>query len=211
MLKKPLLILAVALIATLVVLAILSRFFVDLLWFDSLGFRAVFTTVWLTMIVDFVIASVLSSGLLLLSGFIAARATAAGSAGRRGFRVVGRNAQGFPELIEFSLDKIPWRLIIPAVALLVGLFIGFTQTANWDMVLKWLHAVPFGQPDPLFGQDLGFYIFSLPVYKLLRDWGIVIIVSSALLALSIYWVRGDIRYQPPGFPTLSRAATRHMS
>src|SRR5262245_47720086 len=121
--KKTFLILAVALIAILVMLAILSRFFVDLLWFDSLGFRAVFTTVWLTMIVVFAIASVLSSALLLLSGFIAARATAAGSAGRRGFRVVGRNAQGLPELIEFSLDKIPWRIIIRAVDLIIVVFV----------------------------------------------------------------------------------------
>src|SRR5262249_8104939 len=110
MLKKPLLILAVALIATLVILALLSRFLVDLLWCDSLGLSAVFRTVGLTMIVVSAIASVFSSGLLLLRGFIAAGATAAGSAGRRGFRVVGRNAQGLPELIEFSLDKIPWRL-----------------------------------------------------------------------------------------------------
>ena len=209
--KKTFLILAASLIAIFVMLAILSRFFVDLLWFDSLGFRAVFTTVWLTMIVVFAIASVLSSGLLLLSGFIAARATAAGSAGRRGFRVVGRNAQGLPELIEFSLDKIPWRLIIPAVALIIGLFIGVAQTGNWETILKWLYAAPFGRPDPLFGHDLGFYVFSLPVYELLRDWGTTIIFWSAVLALSIYWLRGDIIYQPAGFPSLSPAAIRHLS
>src|SRR5215470_1937206 len=209
--KKAFLILAASLIAIFVMLAILSRFFVDLLWFDSLGFRAVFTTVWLTMIVVFAIASVLSSGLLLLSGFIAARATAAGSAGRRGFRVVGRNAQGLPELIEFSLDKIPWRLIIPAVALIIGLFIGVAQTGNWETILKWLYAAPFGRPDPLFGHDLGFYVFSLPVYELLRDWGTTIIFWSAVLALTIYWLRGDIIYQPSGFPSLSPAAIRHLS
>src|SRR5262245_17909264 len=121
--KKTFFIVAASLIAILVMLAILSRFFVDLLWFDSLGFRGVFTTVWLTMIVVFAIASVLSSGLLLLSGFIAARATAAGSAGRRGFRVVGRNPQGLPELIEFTLDKIPWRIIIRAVDLIIVVFV----------------------------------------------------------------------------------------
>src|SRR5262245_65585599 len=121
--KKTFFIVAASLIAILVMLAILSRFFFDLLWFDSLGFRAVFTTVWLTMIVVFAIAALLSSALLLLSGFIAARATAAGSAGRPGFRVVGRNSQGLPELIEFSLDKIPWRLIIRAVDLIIVVFV----------------------------------------------------------------------------------------
>jgi uncharacterized membrane protein (UPF0182 family) len=209
--KKTLLILAAALIAILVILAVLSRFFVDLLWFDSLGFRAVFTTVWLTMIVVFVIAAVLSATILLINGLIAARATSGRSRGARGFRVVGRNAQGLPEVIELSLDKIPWRLIIPAVALIIGLFIGLAQTGNWDTILKWFYAAPFGRSDPLFAHDLGFYVFALPFYELLRDWGTLIIFWSAVLALSIYWLRGDITYQPPGFPSLSPAAIRHLS
>ena len=98
-----------------------------------------------------------------------------------------------PEVIEFSLDKIPWRLIIPAVALLVGLFIGFAQTSNWDTILKWLYAAPFGRSDPLFGHDLGFYFFSLPVYELIRDWALLIIFLSAAISVCIYWVRGDVR------------------
>jgi uncharacterized protein len=207
--KKTFLIFAASIIVILVILAILSRFLVDLLWFDALGFKAVFTTAWLTTIIVFVIAAVLSSTILLINGIIAARS--AGSRGPRGFRVVGRNTEGLPQVIEFSLDKIPWRLIIPAVALLVGLLIGVAQTSNWDSVLKWLYAVPFGQPDPLFGHDLGFYIFSLPVYELLRDWGILIIFWSAVLALGIYWLRGDIMYQQAGFPALSPEAIRHLS
>lgn len=207
--KKTFLILAASLIAILVILAVLSRFFVDLLWFDTLGFRAVFTTVWLTMIVVFAVVTVCSSAILWINGFIAASSAASG--GGRGFRVVGRNSQGLPEVIEFSLDKIPWRLIIPAVALLVGLFIGFAQTGDWDAILKWLYASPFGKLDPLFGKDLGFYVFSLPVYELFRDWGTTIIFWSAVLALSIYWLRGGIIYQPPGFPSLSPMAIRHLS
>jgi uncharacterized membrane protein (UPF0182 family) len=208
--KKTFLILAASIIVILVILAILSRFFVDLLWFDTLGFSAVFTTTWLTAVIVFVSATVLSSTLLLINGLIALRTTA-GPRGPRGFRVVGRNTQGLPEVIEFSLDKIPWRLIIPAVALLVGLFIGSAQTGNWDTILKWLYAAPFGRSDPLFGHDLGFYVFSLPVYEFLRDWALLIIFLSAAIAVGIYWVRGDISYQPPGFPTLSPAATRHLS
>jgi uncharacterized membrane protein (UPF0182 family) len=208
--KKTFLILAASIIVILVILAILSRFFVDLLWFDTLGFRAVFTKTWLTVVIVFVIASVLSSVLLLINGLIALRTTA-GSRGPRSFRVVGRNTQGLPEVIELSLDKIPWRLIIPAVALLVGLVIGSAQTSNWDTILKWLYAAPFGRSDPLFGYDLGFYVFSLPVYELIRDWALLIIFLSAAMAVGIYLARGDITYQQPGFPTVSPAATRHLS
>jgi uncharacterized membrane protein (UPF0182 family) len=209
--KKTFLVVAALSIVILVILAIVSRFFVDLLWFDALGFKAVFTTVWLTMIAIFGIATVLSSAILWINGLMAARTTSAGTRARRGFRVVGRNAQGLPEVIEFSADKIPWRRIIPAVALLVGLFIGFAEATNWDTLLKWLHAVPFGQADPLFGRDLGFYIFSLPVYELLRDWGILIIFWSAVLVLSIFWLHGEIIYERPGLPTVSPAAIRHLS
>jgi uncharacterized membrane protein (UPF0182 family) len=209
--KKGSLILAGLIIAILVTLAVLSRFLVDLLWFGALGFRAVFTTTWLTNIVVFVIAAVISSAILMLNGFIAVRPASAGARRPRGFRVVGRNPQGLPEVIELSLDKLPLRLIILAVALLIGGLIGFAQTGNWDTFLKWLYAAPFGRSDPIFGLDLGFYVFSLPLYELLRDWATLIVFLSAAMAACVYFVRGDITIQPTGLPMLSPSALRHLS
>jgi Uncharacterized conserved protein len=209
--KKGTLILAASIVAVLVGFFVFSRFFVDLLWFSSLGFRAVFTTTWLTALGVFVVATGLSSAILLLNGFIAARATPAGRRRQPSFRVIGRGTQGMPEIIELSLDKLPWRLIIAGVALLVGLFIGFAQMDNWDTLLKWFYAVPFGRTDPLFGMDLGFYVFSLPFYELIRDWALLIIFLSAAAAAAIYLLRGDIVYQQTGFPVLSPAVIRHLS
>jgi uncharacterized protein len=209
--KKGSLILAASVIAILIISAVLSRYFVDLLWFSSLGFRAVFMTAWVTEIVIFTIAAVVSFVVLWINGFFAVKATAAGARQPRTFRVVGRGSEGTPEVIELSLDNLPWRLIVPAVALLLSLFIGFAQTGNWDTVLKWLYAAPFGRSDPLFGHDMGFYIFALPVYQLILDWGNLLIVLSAALAACVYWVRGDFTYQESGIPTLSPAAIRHLS
>ena len=93
----------------------------------------------------------------------------------------------------------------------MGFFIGFAQTSNWDTVLRWLHAAPFGRSDPIFGHDLGFYVFSLPFYEEIRDWGLFIIFLAVLMAVIIYWIRGDIHYQQGEFPTLSAAALRHLS
>jgi uncharacterized membrane protein (UPF0182 family) len=211
MMKKGSLILAASIIVILVPFVIFSRFFVDLLWFSALGFRSVFTTTWLTQLTVFVIAAGLSTAILLLNGFIAARTNSAGSRRPRGFKVVGRGTEGLPEVIEFSLDNLPWRLIIPAIAGLLGLFIGFAQMGNWEIVLKWLYAAPFGRPDPLFGYDLGFYIFSLPVYESVQGWGLLIIFLAAVVAGIIYWIRGDISYRPGEFPTLSPGAIRHLS
>jgi len=211
MMKKGSLILAASIVTILVTFFVFSRFFVDLLWFSALGFRAVFTRSWLTVLTVFVSATGLSSAILLLNGFIALRTTAAGPNRPRSFRIVGRSTEGLPQVIELSLDNLPLRLIIAAVALVVGLFIGFAQTGNWDTLLKWLYAAPFGRSDPLFGNDLGFYVFSLPVYELLRDWGLLIIVLSGAIAVGIYLLRGAINYQQTGLPTLSAACIRHLS
>jgi uncharacterized protein len=211
MMKKGTFTIAASIVAIFVMFFVFSRFFVDLLWFSTLGFRAVFTTTWLTVLTVFAVAMGLSSAILLLNGFIAMKAATAAPNRRPTFRVVGRGAQGLPEIVEFSLDKVPWRLIITAVALIVGGFIGMAQTGNWDAILRWFYAAPFGRSDPLFGNDLGFYVFSLPVYELLKDWGLLIIFFSAAVAVGIYVVRGEINYQQTGFPTLSGAAIRHLS
>jgi uncharacterized membrane protein (UPF0182 family) len=209
--KKGSLILVASVIVILIISAMLSRFFVDLLWFDALGFRGVFMTAWMAELIIFAVAAGVSFLLLLLNGFLAARTTSAGARRPRGFRVVGRGREGLPEVIEFSLDNLPWRLIIPAAALVLSLFIGFAQTGNWDAVLKWFYAAPFRRSDPLFGYDLGFYVFSLPVYQLILDWANLVVFLSAALAAVIYWVRGDVAYQQPGPPSLSPAAIRQLS
>jgi uncharacterized membrane protein (UPF0182 family) len=209
--KKGSLILAASAIAVLVVFIVFSRFLVDLLWFSSLGFRAVFTTTWLTELAVFAVATGLSGAILLLNGLIAARNTSTGGRRARGFRVIGRGREGLPEVIELSLDRLPWRLIISAAALLIGLLIGLAQSGNWDTVLKWLYAVPFGRVDPLFGRDLGFYVFSLPVYNLMRDWALLITFLAAVMAGIVYWVHGDVYYRQGEFPTLSAPAIRHLS
>ena len=211
MVKKGSLIVAASIVAVLVIFFVFSRFFVDLLWFSSLGFRNVFTTTWLTVLAVFVVATGLSTAILLLNGFIATGMTSAGPSRPHNFRIVGRSAQGLPEVIELSLDNLPLRLIITTAALIVGVFIGFAQTSNWDVILKWYYAAPFGRSDPLFGNDLGFYVFSLPVYELLKDWGLLIIFLSGASAVAIYLLRGGIDYQQTGFPALSAAAIRHLS
>ena len=209
--KKGSLIVAASIVAVLVIFFVFSRFFVDLLWFSTLGFRSVFTTTWLTVLAVFVVASGLSSAILMLNGFIAAGVTSAGPTRRQSFRIVGRGAQGLPEVIELSLDKLPLHMIITAAALIVGVFIGLAQTSNWDAILKWYYAVPFGRSDPLFGNDLAFYAFSLPVYELFKDWGLLVIFLCGASAVAIYLLRGGIEYQQMGFPALSAAAVRHLS
>jgi uncharacterized membrane protein (UPF0182 family) len=71
--QSTLLTLFLVLIAVIVSCAVLSGFLVDWLWFDSLGFGAVFLTVWKAKLAAFGIAVGLSWLVLALNGLLAAR------------------------------------------------------------------------------------------------------------------------------------------
>ena len=49
--------------------------------------------------------------------------------------------------------------------------VGIAGGDQWDQLLRWVNAVPFGVTDPVFGRDVGFYFFTLPVLEFARGWG----------------------------------------
>ena len=66
--------------------------------------------------------------------------------------------------LEHLYQNFPWRLFIAAVAIVLGLLVASGEAGNWDLALQFVYQVPYGQSDPLYGKDLGFYLFSLPAY-----------------------------------------------
>ena len=92
-----------------------------------------------------------------------------------------------------------WRLIIVAVALILGLFIAMGETGRWDLILRFLYQAPYGQIDPLFDKDIGFYLFSLPVFVALKNWLLWILLLATLMAGSIYFLHDDISLDPPSW------------
>ncbi len=59
------------------------------------------------------------------------------------------------------------RMILPA-SLVIGAFAGVFGWGAWDTFLRFRHQQPFGEADPIFGRDIGFYFFTLPVLDLAR-------------------------------------------
>ena len=103
-----------SIIAVLVAFFVFSRFFVDLLWFSSLGYRAVFTASWLTVLAVFVVAMGLSFAILLLNGLVAASAASGPANQPQSFRIIGRSAQGLPEVI-YAPGKQPGEVVLAKV------------------------------------------------------------------------------------------------
>ena len=67
-----------------------------------------------------------------------------------------------------------------------------------------------GKDDPLFGKDIGFYLFSLPAYVALKNWMVLILALSAAMAGAVYLLHGQI-YMDSRFWRFSPAAIAHGS
>ena len=218
MLKKRMAILIASVVLGLIVLARMGDTLVDWLWFSSIGYVGVFWTMYATRAVLFLAVLVLSTGALWLSGGLALRfargpalwpARPAGpQAPYRPF--TGQGSQTSLGLLGYATSHIPWRLLVAGAAILLGLLTAFIELANWDVALRFLYQVPYGESDPVFGKDIGFFLFSLPAYVALKNWLLLLIVFSAALAGAVYWTHGDIELDKPP-RGLSRAALTHAS
>ncbi len=202
--------LAAAVIAVLVVLGVADEFLVDMVWFSSLGYRSVFLTSFFARVVVFAVVFVVTAGALYLSGIIALRA----SPDRERLRVVrfpeDLRQLSLPEVIRSLGERVPWRLLIGAAAVLLGIFVAVGEASNWDVYLKAIYGVKFGITEPAFGKDAGFYVFTLPLLTDLRDLALLLIFLSTAIAAGIYWARGalDFREAPP---RISGAAVSQFS
>src|SRR5215468_6431086 len=181
MLTKRVAILIAGVVVGLIALARAGDVLVDWLWFSSLGYVGVFSTIFTTRAVLFFAVFVLSTAIIGLSGALALR-----------------YASGTP---------CPSPPAGPQPSL--GLLLAWIELSNWDTVLRFLYQVPYGESEPVFGHDIGFYLFSLPAYIALKTWLLGLLVLSAALAGAVYWGHGDIEFDKPR--RFSRAALVHGS
>ena len=88
------------------------------------------------------------------------------------------------------------RWIIAVVAVLAAITIAGSIAANWETILLWLNRVPFEPSgpgvvtDPVFGEDIGFFLFDLAFLRFLQATGITVIVATLAVAGARYLVGG---------------------
>jgi uncharacterized membrane protein (UPF0182 family) len=132
------------------------RWYTDYLWFVETGHGPVF---WVPLLSRIVVATVVGAAVWLLlytnlrpvvramSGDIVEMAMHGGI-----FRPArGRGSRGIGVWV--------WIFLVPA------LLAGYAASSRWVMFQQFVHGVDFGATDPLFGRDVGFFVFRLALYR----------------------------------------------
>ena len=173
---------------------------VDWLWFNQEGFRVLYLN---TFKAQITLSGYAGMGFLLVVGLnlLLARSLAH----RHGFRV-------YQEVIEFpALDRfssiIRWAIWLGIVV--VGFFVSEWAATYWKEFLLAQHIIPVGQADPLFGNEVSFYLFRLPFVWFLYHFILFTLVICLLSAIFLYLVEGGVSVTPRG-PEVSRPARAHL-
>jgi hypothetical protein len=96
------------------------------------------------------------------------------------------------------------------VGLVLGLMVGLPAATQWDSWLQFRHSQPFGILDPLFGEDVSFYVFQLPFAGFVVNWLFGALLLTLLVSAGVHYLNGGIRLQNQG-RKVSPQAKAHIS
>src|SRR6202165_2737630 len=184
----------VVVVICLILLKLASDFLVDWLWFSSIGYLQVFLTTIVAKAAVFFAVLMATAVILWLNGLLAVHFARRQPAQAAALAWKSTGNAPPPDLFTLMRGRLPWPRIIAGGAGLLALLVAAAEAGNWGTFLRFLYQVPYGAEDPLYNKDIGFYLFSLPAYILIKNWMLLTLVLSALFAGTIYWVHGDIEY-----------------
>jgi uncharacterized membrane protein (UPF0182 family) len=201
----------VVVVISLITLALTTDFLIDWAWFSAAGYDSVYWTILGAKLVLFGLVFVGSTVFLSVNGFLAYRFAEPWRSTRRIDAVQEfMRVQTLPELWELTRRRLPWRLLIASIGTLLGLVVAVGEISNWEVFLRFIYQVPYGQHDPLYGKDLSFYLFSLPGYLALKNWLLLLLFLGAVMAGVVYWIYDGIHLQEQQW-SISPAAIAHGS
>jgi uncharacterized membrane protein (UPF0182 family) len=168
------------------ILLSLSGFYADWLWFKSVDFTSVWTTVLTTKIFLFVVAGLLTSSIILLNIIIAYK--------RRPLYVPLSIEADNLERYRAQIEPIK-RWVVLALAVGLFYFAGTSGSAMWESWLLFKNSTSFGVKDAQFNMDISFFAFKLPFYQTLIAWAISTLILSIIAAAVVHYLYGGIRLQ----------------
>ena len=186
----------VALIALMMMVALPSfaQLYTEWVWFGEIGYQSVF------------FKSLTTRGLLGVGVFALAFVFLFANL-RLAVRGQNRPHLVFPgggDIQPIVLERKHLLWLAAGAAGLAALFISGLASNQWLVVLEFLNATPFGEADPLFGRDAGFYVFTLPFLDTVRYLLLAVVVLSLVGSGAVYVMLGQLELTPQGLQVGAR-------
>jgi uncharacterized membrane protein (UPF0182 family) len=181
----------------------LVRMYTDYLWFThDVGYPQVFTRILTTKFILFLVVSVGFFLFALVNLVVANRVV--GSVEEPAFALRGGRIVRITRAVRLGTF---WLLVLGV--LVFSLFVGLTAVSAWNEFLLFRHAQVFGVKDPLFGQDVGFYVFRLPFLSFVSGLVMFLMLISLVGVGSFYYFNRALGWLG-GMPTFLPSVKPHL-
>jgi len=163
---------AVAVVAAILVLMLFPKLigvYTDYLWFLSVDYQDVFTRILFWKIGLIVVATLVFLVFFIVNLIIASK----------------RAKKTHTDMGNAVKTAV-------FVAIIISIVVGFRFRNSWMTVLQYMNQVNFSIVDPLFGKDIAFYVFSMPLLLTLFSFFLAAVVITFIALLIMYFISGHI-------------------
>lgn len=176
----------VAIGALVVILGLaLVPLYTDWLWFKDLGYGTVFTTILTTRIQIGLLFGFLFFAIIYGNLWYARRIAPPPS------------PMGIEQQLIERLGRLARRgigLVIFLGSIVISAMVGLEAATHWQDWLKFFHSTPFGTKDPVFGLDIGFYVFKLPFLKYLYYWLFFALATATIATAMLHYADEAVEF-----------------
>ncbi|MBR5731250.1 MAG: UPF0182 family protein, partial [Firmicutes bacterium] len=166
--KRRTVITAAVIIVLLVIIFSCADFITDLIWFGEVGYISVFLKEIVTKLEIGVPAVIIFTAITIF--------------------ILSALKNNFLKKNDFKLeseaDKKTIRRIRNVLSIILGIFLSIVLVSKlWFQMLEFFNYSSFGVEDPLFGNDVGFYMFRYNFLKGLADSALLVIIAFLIVTV----------------------------
>jgi uncharacterized protein len=168
-------------------------------WFNTVGYSEVFWTRLTWQILIWAVTFIVYTLFLWVNYRIAVRCTQHNS-----FRFFENSP-----LADYADTFANYLALVFIV--ITALIAGFASAEAWETILKFFHPTNFGNHDPIFGQDIAFYVFKLPLYEFIWNWLFYLLILGLVVSVVVYILKGSLILQRNSRNTIISKIKTHLS
>jgi uncharacterized membrane protein (UPF0182 family) len=171
-------------IIVILLLVAFSDWIVKLLWLNNLGYEQIFWTIKETQFLLFFAALIVGLLYVIPNMYYLSKNISFVSIN------LGRTPVGDLNIKHFNTRQI--RIVSYVIGTLISFFFAIAYYTRWDTWFRFSWHQTFGKVDPIFGHDIGFYIFRLPFLETIQDSLIFLVFFVTVIMLVLYLAKGTI-------------------
>lgn len=185
------------LVGVMIILGMISSFVTDMWWFDELGYLEVFWksysaqySLWFAGFVSFLLYMNVNLSIALRS---------------ESNLTVDPRLEKFVEGFRKVIRWLAYGASVFLAVIMAGMLSG-----SWMEMLVFGNSEGFQLADPVFGNDVSFYLFKLPFITTIKSWLLACTVLVIIGTLLVYVVRQGVSFAV-GRVSISAVARKHLA